>query len=287
MPFLPWGNPDELRPELKFKEEILGRLDKNNLLLINTPWYWLHQDLLETEAKNWLKESDNNKIVSESLYDPYPCEVSSEIDETRHIRITTEDIPFWLLYVDKFFKHKPVNELEFKSGKNIFLCYQRKPDKPRAELYSRLKKYNGVITYGGDMYENVPNDISTLGDLDIWNNSLLNIVSETVYDPSYKVFVSEKAFKPIVGHRPFLIYGDKRINTYLKKLGFKTFEKYFNYTARNYGGQAYQLEQIVKSIDNPQLVYADLYDDINYNYHHFKSIVKEVYRNIEKLKEVL
>jgi hypothetical protein len=287
MPLLSWSGTKELIPELKFKQNILKELDRDNLLLIETPWYWLNQKEIEETAINWLNSSTSNKIVTESLYDPYPCVLSNNIDESRHIRVSTEDIPFWLLYVDRFFNVEDIDSLQPKEFEYTFLCYQRKPSIPREKLYNQLKDLNGLITYGGDKYEEVPNDISTLGDQGVWNKSLLNIISETEYDSSYKVFLSEKTFKPIIGHRPFLIYGDTRINKYLRKLGFRTFEKYFEYNANNHEDQATQLYSIINNINDPQRVYSDLIGDISHNYNHFSFAAKEAYKKIEKLKEVL
>lgn len=287
MPLLSWPSNDEPLPELKFKQDIFGLLEKDNLLLIETPWYWLNQKEIEIKAIDWLSRSTNNKIVTESLYDPYPCELSTNIDESRHIRICTEDIPFWLLYVNKFFKFNSIENLQPREFTNLFLCYQRKPSIHRANLCRKLRGLKGFITYGGTNYNEVPNDISSVGDSRVWNTSLLNIVSETEYDPNYKVFLSEKTFKPIVGHRPFLIYGDIRTTEYLHELGFKTFEKYFGYTADNYKDQATQLSSIISNINNPQEVYQDLIEDLRFNYLHFPKVVNRVYENIKKLKEVL
>jgi hypothetical protein len=63
-----------------------------------------------------------------------------------------------------------------------------------------------------------------LGDINIWNQSFLNVVTETV-DNSF--WLSEKTFKPIIGKRPFVILNEKSLAG-LKEVGFKTFDKYWD-----------------------------------------------------------
>ena len=76
-----------------------------------------------------------------------------------------------------------------------------------------------------------------LGNMEYWRKSFLRPVFETVYAPAthdrdnpHKIpFNSEKTFKPIVGHRPFLICGDTNTNNWLLEHQFYTFNSYFGY----------------------------------------------------------
>lgn len=65
-----------------------------------------------------------------------------------------------------------------------------------------------------------PEDITSLGDLNIWRDSYLIIVSETDHDDAWQI--SEKTWKPIFGLRPFLINGSKNLYNIIDKLGFYT-----------------------------------------------------------------
>jgi hypothetical protein len=53
------------------------------------------------------------------------------------------------------------------------------------------------------------------------------VVSETQYEYSRNVFLSEKTFKPIIGLRPFVINGSPGIYRILKQAGFDCFEDLF------------------------------------------------------------
>lgn len=61
--------------------------------------------------------------------------------------------------------------------------------------------------------------------LDSW----VNVVSEARYsDEENTVFLSEKIFKAIALQQPFIVVGSKHTLKYLKKLGYKTFNEFFD-----------------------------------------------------------
>jgi hypothetical protein len=61
--------------------------------------------------------------------------------------------------------------------------------------------------------------------LDSW----VQVVSETYFYDEYKtLFISEKTFKVIASSQPFIIFGSKGSLKELKKLGYKTFDKWFD-----------------------------------------------------------
>jgi hypothetical protein len=158
---------------------------------------------------------------------------------------------FWAVACSKFFKRYNNQELEPTGFEYLFLNYNRKPHRHRIELVNLLET-SGLIDYGcltlgnskytvddqntnykehgaddvvGDV--GIPNDVYSLGQLKIWNQSLINIVSETQFDFSPNVFLSEKIWKPIIGLRPFVINGSPGIYKILKQAGFDCFEDLF------------------------------------------------------------
>lgn len=161
---------------------------------------------------------------------------------------------FWAAACDKFFKKYNNADIEPTNFKNVFLNYNRKPHRHRTNLVKLLQDKDlakfGCITLGNsdlkvdnnlehyadyganDVVGNVgiPNDIYSLGRLDIWNSSFINIVSETQFEFSKNVFVSEKIFKPIIGLRPFIINGSPGIYRILKNAGFDCFDDLFPVT---------------------------------------------------------
>ena len=158
---------------------------------------------------------------------------------------------FWAVACAKFFKIYSPEELQPSRFDNLFLNYNRKPHRHRTEFVKLLEQSSlidqGCVTLGNSKYTvgdheadyikfgakdvvgnvGIPNDVYSLGRLDIWNTSFINVVSETQYEFSKNVFLSEKIFKPIIGLRPFVINGSPGIYKILKKYKFDCFEDLF------------------------------------------------------------
>ena len=158
---------------------------------------------------------------------------------------------FWAFACEKYFKKYKNTELYPSNLKNVYLNYNRKPHRHRTEFIKLLELYDliqyGIVSLGDSKYSvndrnedyieygsndvvgdvGIPNDVYSLGRLDIWNSCFLNIVSETQFELSSNVFVSEKIYKPILGLRPFIVNGSPGIYRWLKNIGFDCFEDIF------------------------------------------------------------
>ena len=72
--------------------------------------------------------------------------------------------------------------------------------------------------------DKITNDVFSLGDLTIWNEAYLCLVTETVFklhDPD-NFFISEKTWKPIMGLRPYFLNSNKGIIEILENLEIYT-----------------------------------------------------------------
>jgi hypothetical protein len=61
----------------------------------------------------------------------------------------------------------------------------------------------------------------------LFENVFVNLVNET-HQPDDRVFITEKTYRAINYCRPFIINGDKGSLTYLKEMGFKTFDQFWD-----------------------------------------------------------
>ena len=114
-------------------------------------------------------------------------------------------------------------------------------------------------------------DAFTLGNIDIWQKSFLNIVNETECNIPWQAtpFVTEKTFKPIAGKRPFIINGDQGINDLVKQMGFETFEDMVTLDS---------LTDFIKETTPDQclMLYKKYEDKIEHNYHHFHNYINQL-----------
>ena len=213
---------------------------------------------------------------------------------------------FWPLATAKHFQTYNEKDILPKEFKYKYICYNRKPHGHRVELYQKFKKEklfnSGIFTLGGEESKaiktfeandysgnedafklftkepphGIPHDVMSLGDLQSWNSSFLNIVTETNTDQSKFFLITEKTFKPIIGLRPFLILGPKYITSWLNSNGFETFNSDFNCPD---DPSTVDLANVVKNLDLNNLndMYKDLYPKIKRN----KERLFEYYREKE------
>ncbi len=189
-----------------------------------------------------------------------------------------------------------------------FMCLNRKPHWHRVRIYQQLSAANlleqGLVSMGGsdvsravralsetvaanDLAPNgsqdhhgIPNDIVSLGDLANWRRHFLNIVTETVFDVDAYYFVSEKIFKPMLGHRPFLIYAVGGAEQWLAQQGFESYLDDFHDIADL---DLRQPDNIVSFLNILcaqgsgywNLKYLALLPKIQYNQHRFSTFVSE------------
>lgn len=273
---------------------IFQKFDDPNTLVFSTTWA---DDKDLPQIHDWLNESPEHKVIIISLFDQ-PLLFNIKHERVKHIN--TKDFCFWMLAVDQFFKKYNSSELIPTNFKNKFLCYQRKPREEREYLYNLIKKAEGICTLndgdssveynkgfdeiGDDLV--TPNDIWSLGNLDVWNSSFLNIVSETVQNDLKKqdLFISEKTFKPIIGMRPFIVMGHPGITNFLKKKGFETFDDDFGYhPSHDYKQMANNISEIIKDLYLIGPLYKKLLPKIEHNKNVFNQIVKNEWSILNNL----
>jgi hypothetical protein len=86
--------------------------------------------------------------------------------------------------------------------------------------------------------------------LDSW----VSLISEARFEDSEgTVFLSEKIFKPIACQHPFIILGNRNSLVELKKLGYMTFENYFDESYDN-ETDIKRMESIIKTIKDIQKI---------------------------------
>ena len=207
--------------------------------------------------------------------------------------------------VDRYFLSYPIEKVTPVEFKYDFLCYQRKVNEPRTYIYNLLKNKQGMVTIGdkefGDVNSNIPyhadlhshygdlkvfDDCWSLGNIEIWNQSFLNIISETQQPlESDYPFISEKTFKPIIGLRPFVCFGHPNTSNVLKSQGFETFDEDFGYhPTADWKHNADQLANIVDNLDTG--MFEKLKPKLIHNKHQLKIAARAEWIKVNQLYEV-
>jgi len=128
------------------------------------------------------------------------------------------------------------------------------------------------------------------------SSSFVNIVSESVFDYPYP-YLTEKTFKCFWHKVPFIIVGATNSLKYLKSIGFKTFENWFDERYDNEVDPGIRMSLIVNeldkiskwSINDCQAVYNDMLHVLDYNFSHYynyycKTLLNQTLNRINELE---
>jgi hypothetical protein len=226
-----------------------------------------------------------------------------------------------------YFKYYSLEELQLDTVEWIYVNYNRKPREHRINFVNRLVEtgllqqgvvtlgksnniYTGSATHQGElllgeepddyaqegnwgmsMEFGIPHDIHSLGNMMIWKNHFLTVVSETEFLPWDNMFVTEKTWKPILGLRPFLLNGQTKIYAWLRSQGFRTFTHYFpgieleQINELEVHSSLIQAIQYLAGLSRPQLLqmYQNMLPDLLHNRTRFLKFAQEqqdLYNNI-------
>lgn len=131
---------------------------------------------------------------------------------------------------------------------------------------------------------------------DLQKEAFAHIVSETIFYEE-KLHLTEKIFKPIIAHRPFMLLAAPGNLEYLKSYGFKTFDQWWD---ESYDTETDPDLRIKKVVDNINMLcqlsdsdlkqmYNEMLPVLEHNFNHFyygefqKIIVQEMSDNFEKV----
>ena len=240
------------------------QLAVGRVMVINPTW--LHEINLAQD----IRDANPDFIICHNFVDPAVPRIFETIQQSGvpYIIIGNADqyrIDFWAIVCDLYFQNYEEQDVAIEATARKYICLNRKPHQHRVTIVEALisagLQEQGFLSLGRpgnpitivetfdenqgikDEYQylgtdetfvsrKIRNDIFSLGDINVWRNSLLCLVTETEFSNATpnNFFISEKTWKPIIGLRPFFVYGQAPLRQYLKDSGFDIFEDIFNYT---------------------------------------------------------
>lgn len=224
--------------------------------------------------EKWRKESN---LPPFSVY--YACGnlLCKEIVRNKELHINVEpilDFEAW-----NRFSYNKIVEYDPIDNRNLFLMYNRNPRPHRVRFLIELLKNNifnrGFVSLGDvNMYnpeiyltpeedknhfnflkDNSPIHIESAPNLNYnlacnittedYDKTFISVISETLtYEDT--LFISEKTWKPIMVGHPFIILGNKGTLKFLKSIGYRTFDKWFNEDYDDDNDETIRINKIVK-----------------------------------------
>ena len=265
------------------------QLQVDSVMLINPTW------LLDRDLAQEIRNTNPDFIICHEFVDPVIPRIKKIIQDSgiSHLFVGNCDhyrIDFWSIVCDLNFKAYNNNELQLRQDAKKFMCLNRKPHAHRRVLMQYLEQVRdqGYFTTGvnydlidadiGDYP--IPNDLFTLGDIATWQDSYLNIVTETTfYNEDF--FISEKTWKPVIGLRPYFVYGQPRLLEYLQTQGFDTFNDIVNYDSLLGNTERDYAELAVRTIKNLTVNYSSaLKQRLISNQQRFRTYVYEQWNRL-------
>lgn len=233
----------------QLKLDILSNTLFNNNIIINLTWFGPEEEYLLNILDTY-NPKETIIYLTASIDGIHWMYDSKFVKEITHKGFTYKIVGFgpdhWHSWMPKWIYENNLNTNVnlHKDFKYYFLSYNRKPKSHRHELVSKIIDNEllnkGWVTYTAGHFQEIdlytghtdkmlmnndtrfsrPEDMATLGDLNIWNNCFCTVVTETeINDPWH---ITEKTWKPILGLRPYIIIGNKNLENILSKLNFYT-----------------------------------------------------------------
>lgn len=299
------------------------QLNVKRVMFINPTW--MHEDNISEQ----IKASAPDFIICHNFADPAVPKIFDAIQQSGipHLIIGYSAqcvLDFWAIVCDLYFQNYEEQDVLLEPTARKFICLNRKPHPHRVALVNKLLPFKdqGFISLGlpgdsaitldenfadeqgikdeygtlgvdGQVTQRIRNDIFSVGSLNVWKNSYLCLVTETEFSNAYRenFFISEKTFKPIIGMRPFMVYGQETMRRYLKTQGFDIFEDIFDYTlVDDDAGDWMRQEQYaqvavnaINNIKNPYNDYQRYFGRCQNNKQRFRSYVYEQWNRLNNL----
>jgi hypothetical protein len=145
----------------------------------------------------------------------------------------------------------------------------------KKHIYKNLMKQAVPKTLDEVNYNGASADLSPYGYDALWH-----VVTETVYY-DHSLHLTEKIFKPIVSKRPFILVGAPGNLAYLKRYGFKTFDRWIDESYDNETDPTKRIDMIttqleaLSEIDLPTQQ-KEMQEVLEYNHQHFYGKFREI-----------
>ena len=220
-----------------FVSQVYNKFSNDKVTVIDTMW------TTNDELKKYVTKAleNNHKVIVMNWLDELRGELRDKIYAHQDVLVVKNLWPL-LKTCEQSFQSVTWEEVYPTNFDYSFMCYMFKIKPWRTELYKKLKDKNGLlslmkeknfaehVTYTWGNTNTEPSsdgaptvvDIYSFGDMDLWRSHFLNVVSEGQHGVYYPVWITEKTFKPLMGARPFIVYGHPETSDCLRFWSYAT-----------------------------------------------------------------
>ena len=175
-----------------------------------------------------------------------------------------------LIDIPRDYRIKFLNLLDTSTGVYSLLNKDPYTNRTLEEIYPD----NKVKSNSFDTHENHSAEIK-IDELTPWNTSFLHVVTETVWQE--KIHFTEKVFKPIVLHQPFVVLQAPGSLAYLRSYGFETFGAWWDESYDTIEDPQQRMQAIAdivnaigaKSLEELETMRIEMASVLEHNFRHF------------------
>ena len=275
-------------------------MDKLNLVLRDCDWTVFHASAFESIFKKYFNytlyndtitytKRDNifvSNITTNNSWRKQLCEQGYRVaidhlyeSPAQHPNFHLIANQNWFWYNQCYVLDKTDQYVPHKSYKKLAFMPIRLRKQHRDQLVIQLDAHlsNMIYSYvakGIYLPNDMPHDLRQVSNFqqnfnpDWYNETYFSIVAETLVENNNYIFVTEKTFKPIGFHHPFIIFGQAGTLQFIKNLGFETFENLFDESYDHIQEVSDRLAALVKCVDHFKCVEYDTLtlEKIEHNY---------------------
>ena len=175
-----------------------------------------------------------------------------------------------LIDIPRDYRIKFLNLLDTSTGVYSLLDKDPYTNRKLEEIYpDNIVKPNSFDDHSNHSAEIEINDLTP------WNASFLHVVNETVWQD--KIHFTEKVFKPIVLHQPFVVLQAPGSLEYLRSYGFRTFDDWWDESYDAIEDPAERMQAIAdivnaignKSLEELETMRIEMASVLEHNFRHF------------------
>lgn len=140
---------------------------------------------------------------------------------------------------------------------------------------------NAVSAMNGRVIDVIDNPLKTGSNFnaDIYKDSCISLITETICNDGVEVFLTEKVIKPILAKQPFMIWGNCKSLEYLRSYGFKTFDGLIDesYDTLPYAERCNAIIQNLKLLESIDILewYDSCKEICEHNYNLYKNHIND------------
>ena len=200
------------------------------------------------EGSSWLPDEVSNftLYLKECGIDPERVTVI-----TQNYNFEGVEFPFKIVtwnIMESFARVRAKEWIDYNDDAKKFLCLNRWPHQHRIEFMKRMDGILDQFNYSvpDKPYDNVDWESGLYWDFpEHKKESLLYIVTETLFDSVHLKDVSEKTWKPIALQMPFILIHQPDALKRLRDLGYRTFHTIWDESYDNIGSSKKRMDAIV------------------------------------------